>query len=157
MGKTLNKNRFQEHKCGSCSKSFIQACHLKRHIHTVHEGHKDYHCKSCSKSFSQGGDLKRHNHTVHKGNKDFICEPCGKAFSGKGYLKIHIYSVHKEHINYICEFCNKSFSNLKRHITTTHKDQKSEQSDESFLQAGHLKFQQTGNDSGNLIHNHLRE
>ena len=80
----------------------------------------------------------------------FLLANC--KLSKKSHLK-----VKKGQKSYICEFCNKSFSNLKRHIATTHKDQKSEQSDESFLQAGHLKFQQTGNDSGNLIHNHLRE
>ena len=47
-------------KCGSCGKSFSERGKLKKHIHTVHEGHKDYKCESCGKSFSTSGDLKRH-------------------------------------------------------------------------------------------------
>ena len=81
MGKISNKNEFLAHKCQSCGKSFSEARNLKRHIHTVHEGHKDHKCKSCGKSFSQGGYLKNHIHTVHKGHKDNKCESCGKSFS----------------------------------------------------------------------------
>ena len=29
-------------KCESCGKSFSQAGDLKKHIHTIHEGHKNY-------------------------------------------------------------------------------------------------------------------
>jgi len=43
---------------------------LKKHIQTVHEGHRDYECDSCGKSFSESGNLKRHIHTVHEGHKD---------------------------------------------------------------------------------------
>ena len=51
--------------CESCGKSFSEAGSLKKHIHTIHEGHKGYKCESCGKSFSQAGDLKRHIHTIH--------------------------------------------------------------------------------------------
>jgi len=40
---------------------------LKKHIHTVHEGHKDHKCKSWGKSFSEAGNLKKHIHKVHHG------------------------------------------------------------------------------------------
>ena len=33
-------------------KSFTQACNLRKHIKTIHEGHKDYKCEFCEKSFS---------------------------------------------------------------------------------------------------------
>ena len=58
------------YKCESCGKSFSRAYSLKKHIHTVHEGHKDYKCESCDKSFSQASTLKTHIHTVHKGQKN---------------------------------------------------------------------------------------
>ena len=70
----------QDHKCESCGKSFSQKMNLKRHIHTVHEGHKDYKCESCGKSFSGAQYLKKHIHTIHEGNKDNKCESCGKFF-----------------------------------------------------------------------------
>ena len=59
--------------CESCSKSFSLAMYLKKHIHIVHKGHKDYKCESCGKSFSKAGDLKRHIHIDHK------CKTCGKV------------------------------------------------------------------------------
>ena len=33
-------------------KIFPHVCNIRRHIKTVHEGHKDYKCKSCEKSFT---------------------------------------------------------------------------------------------------------
>ena len=60
--------------CDSCGKSFSGAGSLKRHIHTIHEGHKEHKCYSCDKSFSQAGTLKKHMHTIHEGQKDYKCE-----------------------------------------------------------------------------------
>ena len=59
----------KDYKCESCGKSFSRAEHLKRHNHTVHEGHKDHKCESCSKSFSQAGSLNKHIRKIHKGHK----------------------------------------------------------------------------------------
>ena len=44
--KTQNHTIYKDHihKCKSCGKSFSQAGKLKRHIHTIHEGHKDHKC-----------------------------------------------------------------------------------------------------------------
>ena len=53
-----------------CKKSFSPARVLKKHIHIVHEGHKDHKCENCGKSFSEG-QLKIHIHTVHEGHKDY--------------------------------------------------------------------------------------
>ena len=62
----------------------LVAAYLKRHTHTVHEGHKDYKCESCGKSFSQTSALKNHIYTIHEGHKDNKCESCGKSFSEAG-------------------------------------------------------------------------
>ena len=50
----------------SCGKSLSSEQNLKKHIYTVHEGHKDYKCESCCKSFPDGGKLKRHIKRVHE-------------------------------------------------------------------------------------------
>ena len=67
---------------------------METHLHTVHDGYKDYKCDSCGKSFFQAGDLKRHHHTVHDGYKYHKCKSCGKSFSLAGNLKKHIYAIH---------------------------------------------------------------
>ena len=54
------------HKCNSCEKAYTRIDGLKRHIQTVHEGHKDHKCEVCSKSFSMAHHLKKHIHAVHK-------------------------------------------------------------------------------------------
>ena len=134
-----------DHRCESCSKSFYSEGILKRHIHTIHEGHKGYKCKSCGKSFVDGSNLKRHIHTVHEGHKDHKCESCGKSFSEKANLKKHIHTVHEGHQDYKCESCGKSFSqagNLKKHIYMVHeehRDHKCEFCAKLFSQAGDLK------------------
>ena len=38
--------------------------------HSWHEGSKDYKCESCGKSLSQRGNLRKHIHIVHEGHKD---------------------------------------------------------------------------------------
>ena len=80
-------------ECESCVKSFSGAQYLKKHIHTVHEGHKDHKCESCSKSFSLATYLEKHIYTIHEGHKDYKCESCGKSFSQAGDLKRHKNSV----------------------------------------------------------------
>ena len=39
---------------------------MKKHIHIVHEGHKDYKCESCGKSFSQSRNLKININKIHE-------------------------------------------------------------------------------------------
>ena len=151
----------KDYKCETCSKSFTDTSNLKTHIYTIHEGYKDHKCESCDKSFSQAGNLKKHINTIHEHHKDYKCGFCGKSFSQAVTLKKHILAKHKGQKDYKCKSCDKSFSgadSFKVHIHTIHegnksfceKDHTSEPSDESFL-----KFKETGNDSGKLIHNTL--
>ena len=68
---------------------------LKKHIHTIHEGLKDYYkYESCGKIFSTATYLKKHVHIIHEGHKDHKCEFCRKSFSEKHHLKRHINVFH---------------------------------------------------------------
>ena len=69
-----------------CGKSFSQLG--KKHIHIVHEGHKDFKCESCGRSFSLLHHLKRHI-LAHENRKDFKCISCDKSFYEAGKLKQH--------------------------------------------------------------------
>ena len=51
-------------------------------------------CDSCGKQH-----LKTHVHTIHEGHKDSKCEHCGKTFSGKQYLQKHIHTIHNNQCN----------------------------------------------------------
>ena len=99
------------HECKQCTKTFSRAGGLKRHIHTIHKGQKDYKCESCKDlSFSQSSSLKKHIRTFHEGQQDFKCESCGKTFSKSGHLKKHNHAIHGYCKYFKCETCGKSFS-----------------------------------------------
>ena len=63
---------------------------MKRHIHTVHLGNKDFKCDSCSKCFASLQYLETHLHTIHDGYRDYKCEYCGYLFTQKSSLTSHI-------------------------------------------------------------------
>ena len=62
----------KEHKCEKCDKIFQTSNLLKNHKTAVH----DHKCE-----FSQPDSLKKHIHIVHEDHKDHKCEPYGKSFS----------------------------------------------------------------------------
>ena len=115
--------------CSSCGKSFPRASNLKRHIHTVHEGHKDYKCDTCDKSFTEGSKLKKHIKRIHENveiDENIIshkCDTCEKSFPCLSKLKRHTDSVHEGRKDYKCDHCEKFFTeggSLKRHIKKIH-------------------------------------
>ena len=68
-GKTFNRNVLKQHKCGTailppichlCGNSFKKKRNLEQHIHTVHEGKKDFKCETCGKDFALMGTLNQH-------------------------------------------------------------------------------------------------
>ena len=82
-----------ENVCFHCGKSFTRRDRMKLHIHTVHEGRKDFNCTKCNKSFTVAKTLKKHNHTVHEGHKDYKCDRCNKLFTAAFNLKSLIHTV----------------------------------------------------------------
>ena len=46
---SIQSLQYSNYKCESCGKSFSSAQILKKHIHTIHEGHKDHKCDTCGK------------------------------------------------------------------------------------------------------------
>ena len=88
-----HKNCDKVFNCNVCTKSFQLQSNLATHIKNVH-GEKHYNC-DCGKSFSNPWYLKKHIHRVHEGHKDFKCESCGKPFSQAGHLRRHIRAIHE--------------------------------------------------------------
>ena len=68
--------------------NFSQSQNLNDHIHTVHEGKKDYKCKLCTKLFTTTWSLKMHAQNIHEGQKQiFACDTCDKEFQDTKILR----------------------------------------------------------------------
>lgn len=91
-------------KCGECGRTFLRACHLKRHQRTIHFKEKPYCCSRCRKCFSQATGLKRHQQT-HKNEEVketdperasaiFPCTKCSFSFVAKFNLIQHLKRHH---------------------------------------------------------------
>ena len=140
---------YNGHKCDTCGKIFSHGITLKRHVHSVHEGHENYNCDSycnqisdaqakiiskksekkiikcdkCSKIFTRKEAIKKHIQSVHEGERNFKCELCGKLFSAAQNLKRHQHLVHEGRRDFICDTCGKALAeknDLKKHIAAVH-------------------------------------
>ena len=119
-------NAPKKYQCSfdECSKIFIDASSLKKHMLT--HGERQYVCKheGCGKKFLDNSKLRRHQ-LVHTGEKPFKCDLCGKKFSLDFNLKTHL-RTHTGEKPYFCSYvgCDKRFtqsSNLTAH-EKTHKE-----------------------------------
>uniref|UniRef100_A0A4W6CRP7 C2H2-type domain-containing protein n=1 Tax=Lates calcarifer TaxID=8187 RepID=A0A4W6CRP7_LATCA len=86
-----------EYKCKFCTKTFMKARNLRRHILT-HNEVKPYRCKACDSCFSRYDHLKVHQ-TRCKGKRPrleetFDCEVCSRSFSAQSKLSRHITMFH---------------------------------------------------------------
>ena len=152
-----------DQKCQSCGKLFSRADSLKKHIFTVHEGHKNYKCESCGKLFSGAIYLKKHIHTFHEGHRDHMmvhngkiykykCSKCPKTFTKASHMKRHM-DTH-ENIRSKCDICCKDFifkKSLDTHIKTVHEEKRDYKCDicgksSSSIQnyKSHLKIHRSG-------------
>ena len=130
-GKTFSRNVLKQHKCGTatsppichlCGSQFKKKRNLDQHIHTVHEGNKDFKCESCGKDFALMGTLNQHKKLVHEGIKEKVCTLCGKQMGTGGQLKAHM-DIHLGLRRFQCKFCEKVFrgsSGRKKHMLKSH-------------------------------------
>ncbi|XP_068162916.1 zinc finger protein 11-like isoform X2 [Antennarius striatus] len=138
IAKRQRKKYSNNKTCPVCSKMFLRAAAMRRHLET-HSTIRDlkYKCDNCDKRFRDHYDMKRHNMRVHErdelGNganeedpedpctsemaENKICCLCGKYFARRVDMERHMKS-HSEDRPYNCCFCEKKFKNpyvLKRH------------------------------------------
>lgn len=124
--------------CPVCSKMFLRAAAMRRHLET-HSTNRElkYKCSSCEKRFRDHYDMKRHIMRVHEkdevsngaredesadpgtsdGPENKNCSLCGKYFARQVDMERHMKS-HSEDRPYSCSYCQKKFKNpyvLKRH------------------------------------------
>ena len=145
----------QMKNCLACNKSFSSTSILKKHIHTIHEGLKDYKCEYCGETFNHRTALSKHRHIFHENQKDYKCESCGKSFFQAHRLKTHIYTIHEDQKQHECEFCSKSFihlSSLKKHRHTIHRGQKGYKCESCGKSFSQEKYLNTHNYRNHVIH-----
>ena len=69
---TVHENHEKVFNCNICTKKFRTKKGFMNHTMIFH-GAKDFKCESCEKSFTSSGYLKKHIHTVHEEHKDSKC------------------------------------------------------------------------------------
>ena len=125
----LFKCEFEYEVGKKCDKTFTAEKNLKRHIYTVHEGHRDFQCEICLINYTSKQVLLRHMNMMHN-----IESP------SKDDNKIQFENDSEDHgINdstetendgnksFKCDRCDKMFTanrNLKRHIYIVHEGHK---------------------------------
>jgi len=91
------------HVCSYCNKTFVQNCHLSRHIREKHiaaPSRPSFECRICNKSFNQRSNLKVHlrSHALDESvSRPWLCTECypNRRFTRKSSLKRHWIKKHK--------------------------------------------------------------
>ncbi|KAM4580879.1 zinc finger protein 1035 [Odontesthes bonariensis] len=113
-----------EYKCKFCTKSFIKARNLRRHILT-HNEVKPYRCKSCDSCFSRYDHLKVHQGRckAKKTRLEIRIPKISLDDVGKGWQSKFGTKPLEKQESIHCEVCLRSFptqSKLSRHFTMFH-------------------------------------
>merc|ERR1712224_169429 len=113
LQKVKTKSKVHEkpknHICPTCSKTFLKASYLKKHMSRLHDEERNkFKCDLCENEYTDKKSMLRHRDHFHFGQK-FTCELCGKDFGQISALKTHVSSVHEKK-HYACDICYKVFA-----------------------------------------------
>ena len=106
QGSNSNEARLskkQSYKCHQCSKVFVTAFQLNKHI----KGHNDNNCDKCDAKFAKRKLLVNHLKTVHyisTAENYYVCKFCPRKFVKRPSLWAH-YSEHTEGSQVVCLKC----------------------------------------------------
>ncbi|CAG00066.1 unnamed protein product, partial [Tetraodon nigroviridis] len=114
----------KKYNCRFCTRTFMKARNLRRHILT-HNEVNPYRCKACNSCFSRYDHLKVHQtHCKRDRTRLEVCIPkISLDDVGKGWQTKYSFETSKKQDMFDCQFCSKSFSTqsvLARHNSVFH-------------------------------------
>ena len=86
----VSSNLTKKFRCEHCEKYFTRAHHLRRHIASIHEGHK----KDKTKKYDNGQVECKVE--INENHENHPCDFCGKVFFHLKALNKHVAHAHKE-------------------------------------------------------------
>ncbi len=114
------------YKCSypGCSKAYIRANHLRRHVETHKNGNK-FKCSDCSYSCNDPYNLKKHQLHMHTPGTSVNCGICGKTLKNHLSLPKHM-KIHQDKKE-TCATCQKMFrtkGEVKKHSVVHTKEKR---------------------------------
>ena len=85
----MNQEEAKLKACSLCDKTFLTTSELKNHM-LYHQAGRAFSCQSCPMSFVEQCHLDRHVRRVHNGIRRYPCQQCGKAYFEKYELNYHL-------------------------------------------------------------------
>lgn len=129
------EENYKKHNCEKCNLVFTNNTNLLYHTQTQHGPKQSLQCKHCEKKFFLKQSLDVHVKSVHN-MKRVLCDICNESFTRQSNLNSHFKYVHDVRDNILdvdkgheieyfdcedCSFRSRDQRNLRRHMTTKHK------------------------------------
>jgi len=130
------------HKCSECSKTFLTAFQLNKHmlghsnnncdkcdakfakrrllvahlktVHYISTAEKYYHCKFCTRKFVKKPSLWAH-YTEHTVGSQVVCLKCGQIMEDEQQMEKHT-EEHKNNAQHTCERCGEFFVRKQQYL-----------------------------------------